>query len=379
MGSTQIIDSVYIGDSKHVIVYKNNSSYATAIVATVSGDSITYGTPVSFYSSSNGNRGSIYYDSSKSAVVWVSSTHNSLLYLSLCAMTISGTTITAGSVVQEIAKTNTDYYSSAYDENSSIGLIAWRNTSDDGYLATVSVSGTTPSLNTPLNYNGTTNVTQRADSLTYDSVSKKCFLVFGNVSDSTPYGIVATVSGTSVTVGSPIEISTTTSSGNNAAQATDQGGILVTFRDSSSPYYLKSAIATISGTSFTVTNSATLNSAALGGEPQSLAYQPSDYTVLAIYEDNSSHDLQGICVIPDGTVTTYPLTTENFIGLADNASSANSTSKVRINGVDANNSGLTAGQLYYVKNDGTLSETAESGKVVEAGKAISATKLLVKG
>ena len=33
----------------------------------------------------------------------------------------------------------------------------------------------------------------------------------------------------------------------------------------------------------------------------------------------------------------------------------------------------------YVKNDGTLSETAESGKVVEAGKAISATKLLVKG
>ena len=62
-----------------------------------------------------------------------------------------------------------------------------------------------------------------------------------------------------------------------------------------------------------------------------------------------------------------------------NSSSANSTSKVRINGVDANNSGLTAGQLYYVKNDGTLSTTAESGKVEEAGKAVSATKLVVKG
>ena len=83
--------------------------------------------------------------------------------------------------------------------------------------------------------------------------------------------------------------------------------------------------------------------------------------------------------IPSGTITTYPLTTENFIGLADNASTANGTSKVRINGVDANNSGLTAGQIYYVKNDGTLSTTAESGKVVEAGKALSATKLLVKG
>ena len=75
--------------------------------------------------------------------------------------------------------------------------------------------------------------------------------------------------------------------------------------------------------------------------------------------------------------TTNTLTTENFIGLADNASSASGTSKVKIGGVDANQSSLTAGQLYYVKNDGTLSTTAESGKVVEAGKALSATKLLV--
>ena len=129
-----------------------------------------------------------------------------------------------------------------------------------------------------------------------------------------------------------------------------------------------------------MTNSETITSASVENTP-SLAYQPSDYTVLIIYGDQSSHDLQGVCVIPEGTgsLTTSNLTTENFIGLADIASTANGTSKVRINGVDANNTGLTAGQLYYVKNDGTLSTTAESGKVVEAGKALSATKLLVKG
>ena len=77
------------------------------------------------------------------------------------------------------------------------------------------------------------------------------------------------------------------------------------------------------------------------------------------------------------TDITNTLTTENFIGLADNASSANGTAKVRINGVDANNSGLTPAQIYYVQEDGTLGLTAVSGKSVEAGKAISATKLLV--
>ena len=45
--------------------------------------------------------------------------------------------------------------------------------------------------------------------------------------------------------------------------------------------------------------------------------------------------------------------------------------------MDANNSGLTPAQIYYVQEDGTLGLTAVSGKSVEAGKAISATKLLV--
>jgi hypothetical protein len=82
---------------------------------------------------------------------------------------------------------------------------------------------------------------------------------------------------------------------------------------------------------------------------------------------------------PAYTSSTSNLTTENFIGFADITSSASATSKVRIIGLDVNQSGLTAGQKYYVTDNGTLSETAESGKVVEAGKSISATKLLVKG
>ena len=99
--------------------------------------------------------------------------------------------------------------------------------------------------------------------------------------------------------------------------------------------------------------------------------------MLLVYLHQSDLHAQMIVFTPTGTSTNPNLTTENFIGLADKTSSANGESKVRIGGIDTNNSGLTSGQLIYVKNDGSLSETAESGKVVEVGKAISATKLLV--
>lgn len=49
-----------------------------------------------------------------------------------------------------------------------------------------------------------------------------------------------------------------------------------------------------------------------------------------------------------------------------------------VGSIDDAQSGLTAGQSYYVQSDGTLSTTADSPSVF-AGTAVSATKLIVKG
>ena len=46
--------------------------------------------------------------------------------------------------------------------------------------------------------------------------------------------------------------------------------------------------------------------------------------------------------------------------------------------ISDNQTGLTAGQSYYVQNDGTLGTTADDPSVF-AGTAVSATKLIVKG
>jgi len=367
------IDSVYIGDSKHVIVYKNDSTtYGTAIVATVSGTSVSFGTPVVFNSAATHYRGTCYWDSDKERVVWFGGTTGSST-AAACVMSVSGTAITAGTVTTT-GENTTDWHASAYNEEQKVGLVYYSNDQDDGKLRTISVSGLTPTFNTQFAWTTYTAVIH-ADGITYDPVSKKCFITFRDSDDSNKLkGIVVTISDTIVTVGTEAEIYADQGY-NSACQGTNQGGIAVVFRDGASPYYLKSKIATISGTGFTLSNSDTLNGAATGDEP-SVAYSSSDNSVIAL--TGVSNDLYGVSLTPEGTISSTNLTAANYIGIAKSSSSAaNKTAIITVDGgVDSNQSELTAGQLYYVQTDGTISTTAGSPSVV-AGIGLSATKLLV--
>mgnify|MGYP005674008145 CR=1 FL=1 len=73
------------------------------------------------------------------------------------------------------------------------------------------------------------------------------------------------------------------------------------------------------------------------------------------------------------------LTDENYIGTAASGVPDGKAARINIKGdVDDNQSGLTAGQSYYVQTDGTLGTTPADPSVF-AGTAVSATKLIVKG
>lgn len=89
-----------------------------------------------------------------------------------------------------------------------------------------------------------------------------------------------------------------------------------------------------------------------------------------------------VVVNADGTVSAVGggnLTAENFIGIAATGAADAQRAKINVKGaVDGNQSGLTAGQSYYVQTDGTLGTTPASPSVF-AGTAVSATKLIVKG
>lgn len=95
------------------------------------------------------------------------------------------------------------------------------------------------------------------------------------------------------------------------------------------------------------------------------------------YVTEANDYLEAIVTIPNGSISTPNLTAENYIGIAKDAASDNTTVIVQtVGSTDNNQNSLTPGQVYYVQTDGTLSTTAASPSVV-AGRAISATKILI--
>ena len=72
------------------------------------------------------------------------------------------------------------------------------------------------------------------------------------------------------------------------------------------------------------------------------------------------------------------LTRTNFIGFSKGNYTDGNTAKVNVNGsVDENQSSLTIGKTYFVKEDGTLALTSDNTRVV-AGQAVSTTDLIVR-
>jgi hypothetical protein len=89
------------------------------------------------------------------------------------------------------------------------------------------------------------------------------------------------------------------------------------------------------------------------------------------------------CVVnSNGTVSAVGggnLTSENFIGITPSAYPDGAGAEIDTKGaINTEQSGLTAGQSYYVQTDGTITTTAGDPSVF-AGTAVSATKLIVKG
>ena len=77
--------------------------------------------------------------------------------------------------------------------------------------------------------------------------------------------------------------------------------------------------------------------------------------------------------------STTNLTTDNFIGIPNQAYADTETATLNLQGGTATNlSGLTPAATYYVQTDATLGTSADTPSV-EVGKALSATSILLKG
>ena len=135
-------------------------------------------------------------------------------------------------------------------------------------------------------------------------------------------------------------------------------------------------VGTVSGTDITFTSAVAVESG--GFEASAMSFDSTNNKILIAYNDvNDSNNGKGFVVTVGGTQIN--LTSENYIGITPSAYPDGAGAEIQTKGaVNEEQSGLTAGQSYFVQTDGTLSTTAGDPSVF-AGTAVSATKIIVKG
>jgi len=153
----------------------------------------------------------------------------------------------------------------------------------------------------------------------------------------------------------------------------DKNCWIMTWRGTTSPNSNTGLIGIVKydGTSLSTITSAQFDSG--NSRYSATAYDPDTKRSLVAYQD-STNDGQVIVMVPNHDT----LRDKNFIGFAQAGYSNGATAKISVVGNQSTHSSLTPASTYYVQTNGTISTTADSPSV-EAGIALSSTKLLIKG
>ena len=372
--STYISATFDSNSNKIVIAYSDggNSYYGTAIVGTVSGTSISFGTPVVF-ESADSYYTSATFDSNSNKVVIAYKDGGNFNYGTAVVGTVSGTSISFGTpVVFESA--NSSHISATFDSNSNKVVIAYRDSGNSYYGTAVvgTVSGTSISFGTPVVFESANSSNISA---TFDSNSNKVVIAYSDGGNSY-YGtaIVGTVSGTSISFGTPVVFESATSTYISATFDSNSNKVVIAYKDGGNFNYGTAVVGTVSGTSISFGTPVVFESAT-STYISATFDSNSNKVVIACRDGGNSYYGTGI-VYTTGSTT---LTDTNFIGISDAAYSNTATATIQTEGAtDDAQTGLTIGSEYYVQDDGTLGTTADT-YTVKAGIALSATELLIKG
>ena len=371
-GNISYLEGTFDSNSnKVVLTYRDNgnSSYGTAIVGTISGDSVSFGTPTVFESATTVFT-SATFDSSNNKVVIAYADNGNSNYGTAIVGTVSGTGISFGSAsVFESANTNSP--SATFDSSNNKVVISYRDNGNSSYGT--SIVGTVSS--TSISF-GSATVFESAEvafvSSTFDTTNNKvvvCYADAGNSNIGT--AIVGTVSSTSISFGTAAVFSGSEQGYySNAAFNPDTGTVGVAYQGGSDVQ--KFAEGTVSGTGISFGSATTINSS---GSYIDLVYDTSADVFVFHVRDAGNSSRPTVLAFDLGTA----LTSENFIGFAEEDATANGLATIQLGGsVNDKQTSLTAGQTYFVQTDGTIGTTAASPSVT-AGTAVSATEILVKG
>ena len=345
---------------------RENSNYGTSVVGTVSGTSISFGTAVVFHSSNNSNF-STTFDSVANKVVIIYKNGGSADAGTAIVGTVSGTSISFGSAV--VFNGGTSDMGSTFDTNSNKVVISYRNMSNSSYGTGIvgTVSGTSISFGTAVVFQSSSSYGSKA---TFDNNSNKVVVAYENRgSSSAGTAVVGTVSGTAISFGTPVVFATTVTTYLAVSFDSSSNQAVIGYSDVNNSYYGTAKIGTVSGTSISFGSANVFASSDLNY--MSSAFDSDSNSVIFSYNDKDASIGKAAAFKTSGTT----LTSTNFVGITDAAISSAATGTVTIKGgISANVTSLTPAAIYYVQGDGTIS-TVTTAPAVRIGQALSSTSI----
>ena len=413
------------GDNKVVVFYVdgNNSSYHYCAVGTVSGDTITWATPVVVESATANTNVDVTYSPTDGVVIFAYATSSAGR---VRKASLSGTTLTFGTAANFTSSGSADDIRIAMATSENYATIIYRRNASSGYgyyrqqecgngttvsqhleaafksanvtalgiakssaLGDIAIvyklvsdsSGKVIAASLPASYNTfiTFSSEVQFSSVLTDCDISKTFnetldrnIIYSYESSAHKAYVLSTNGLSTPTVNGPYTVS---SSSNQYAMSvsinTDDGFVLFGYSDSSNSNYATFQFATMTTTAISLSGSTLATSYALvnsSGGVDLAANEGGSANFVFVGKDNTATDGVANVVNPASS------NVSDFLGIADAAISDTASGNITIKGGIASNglSSLTPGSTYYVQSDGTLSTTSSS---VTAGKALSATSI----
>ena len=423
---TSYVSGCYNANNDVVIVaYQDNgnSSYGTVVQGTISGNTISFGTP-HVWRSDTANWVSMATEPSSNHAVIAFQDGGPPYYANLaravCVKLGSGNSISGHTGPEVIEDYLSSYFDVAYDTTNSKYIVAYRGSGSSSAYGTAAVgtrSGDYISFGTPAVFQSSQC---RFFSVSHDGASGKNLICFEDETNSNDgKAVVGTVSGTSISYGSTTTFESTGAFGKVVRYSPDEQKHLLVYRKYDGSNAIIGQIATVSGTSVSFSATTTLVSGS-SNNYVTADYAPNIDKFVVIYADSTASNYAKVFTadITGGSISTGSTSTllsaygaylkasynsgdENiivsysnggqsdrgeslvytpqssnntdFIGITDAAISSGSEGNVTIKGgISASVTGLTPNTTYYVQLDGSLSTTSSD---VTAGKALSATSI----
>ena len=426
--------------SKFIVSYRDygNSDYGTACVGSISGSSITFGSEFVFISSAisssllkfdpaNTGKFLILYSKSAGTPRYMAGTRSgntltfgaeagatqgAMTYHDLSfdpntsgkfiaayrdstnstgnahVGTVSGNTVTIASNNEyNFITSDVGSVAVAFDPNAAnkcVIIFQHPNSSNDGKAIVTTISNYNPSFATASTFS-----TGSAESMNikFDPNTANKFLISFKDGDNSNYGkaIVGTRSGNSITYGSIVTFNSgATDHASLAWDSSNSGKFAIAYRDGGNSNSGTVSTGSVSNTTISFNAKATFNANAVTNY-NSLSFMPDGSARFLVTYVDYGNSLAGTAILGQSAVTLSltNMTAANFLGTSTAAYTNGQTAKIMLQGgISTNQTGLTIGSTYYVQGNGTFATSPDSTYLVPsvvAGKAVSATTLLLKG